>query len=815
MMRCDSFRTTVTLAAIAMICAVLLFSALRASGQPTQAQSDQSSRPVSDTTDASNKQSNSQEHTNRLINETSPYLLQHAHNPVDWYPWDEAAFKAARDQNKPIFLSVGYSTCYWCHVMERESFEDEEIASVLNEHFIPVKVDREERPDVDEIYMLAVRILSQGGSGWPMSVFLEPQALKPFYGATYIPRDRFEQLLQQISIQWNRDERRLEARADRVAATIENHMSQRTMPKRIDHSVVNRAINALLSAYDSKHGGFRREGPKFPQPVRLELLLGSAWDDSVARDAVLHTLDRMAMGGMYDQVGGGFHRYSTDREWLVPHFEKMLYDNGQLAALYAGAYERTRKVYYADVVRETLDYVLREMTGESGRFYSAQDAEVDGREGANYVWTAGQVRETLKDAGLEKDIALALEVYGLNRGANFQDPHHPDAGRKNVLFLIEPPSTLTRELGLMRDELEQRLDRINQALLEARNNRPQPGTDDKTITAWSGLMITGLARGGEALGEPRYVNAAKRAAEFVMNNMQTADGGLLRTYREGEARINAFLNDYAFVIQGLIALHKATGNTKYLDRARALTEETRTRFRDSEFGGYYDTLADQSDLFVRAKTIRDGAVPSGNSVMLHNLLDLYELTDEKRYLNDAADTIGFLSQTLTRSPMRAPLAVLALHRLVEKYPDALPGGGESTAQPENPVDISVNTNEIDLSETGKATFNITLEIEDGYHINAHEPGGQNLIGVSVRVVGPGLRATAEYPVGESYEGSLFDAPIRVHTGSVTVPVTVRKMGAVRGRPRFILTYQVCSDKVCYQPQRRLLPIEVKTNSKRR
>jgi len=760
----------------------------------------------------SHDQSGEHKYTNRLIDATSPYLLQHAHNPVDWYPWGEEAFEAAREQDKPIFLSVGYSTCYWCHVMERESFENEGTAAIMNNHVISVKLDREQRPDVDDIYMTATRILNRGRGGWPMSVFLEPNELKPFFAGTYFRRSQFEQIVNQIGTQWQRNRQPLLQRADQVSRAVQRNMSEQSLPKQIDASTVQRGIDQLLGAHDSQRGGFGG-APKFPQPARLELLLGAGFDDPAAREALLLTLDRMAMGGMYDQVGGGFHRYSTDASWLVPHFEKMLYDNGQLASLYARAHERTDDGYYADITRETLDYVLREMTGESGRFYSAQDAEVNHREGLNYIWTKEQFTRVLYEAGMEEEIDFALSVYGLDRGTNFQDPHHPEDGRKNVLFLPQRPDELAEHFGMSVQQFQNKVKRINETLLSARLKRPQPGTDDKTLTAWSGLMIAGFADGGRTLEESTYIEAARNAVEFILETMRTGDGGLLRSYREGTAEINGFLNDYAFFIHGLLALHEATGDENYVNVAEQLTTEARTRFWDVTAGGYYDTEPDQSDLFVRPKTTRDGAVPSGNSVMAHNLLDLYKLTGKQRYLEDAADTLAFLSSRLQSTPTVAPLATLSLHRMANNYRDYLPGGEQTDKKPVEPVSINLNKTDVNVAMGEADTFEITLNIEDGFHINANEPGHPDLVGVAVRAAGPGIEIDVDYPQGERYDSALFDETIRVHAGTVTIPVTVRQTAAVRGRPRFMVMYQVCTDELCYKPQREILPIRVNAASR--
>ena len=750
-------------------------------------------------------------HTNRLARETSPYLLQHAHNPVDWYAWGEEAFEAARRLDRPIFLSIGYSTCYWCHVMERESFEDEQTAALMNEHFVSIKMDREERPDADDIYMAAVVTLT-GRGGWPMSVFLEPQGLRPFAGGTYFPpqprygKPSFRQLLQQMADRWRDDRAGVLREADRVAASVRRRLTGLTQPQPLDASVLQRAAVGMVSGFDAEFGGFQRGRPKFPQPARLAMLMALAWEDPTARDAIVRTLEKMAMGGIYDQVGGGFHRYSTDRQWLVPHFEKMLYDNAQLASIYARAYELTRDRFYEKITRETLDYVLREMTGAHGAFFSAQDAEAGQREGKSYVWSPQEVRSALAAAGLDQLYDIAVTVYGLQR-PNFRDPHHPSEPARNVLHLTARPEALAGDVGVETDAFYVMLAQINQALLAVRDTREQPITDDKVLTAWNGLMIKAMVDGARALGERRYLEAAQRAARFILDTMQTSDGGLLRTYRDGRPRINAFSVDYALLVDGLLTLHRATGETAWLDAAERLTDTARERFRDSAGGAYFDTLAGQSDLFVRTMTRHDGVVPAANTVMLSNLLDLAELTGQTSYLDDAAGTLVAMSSQIARSPVSAALATVALQRFLQEYPDLVPGAGAAvTARP--PVEVSASASTVEVSGDSPARLELTLTIRDGYHLNAHEPGVEGALGVQVVLVGQGFALEPEYPDGEPYRIAQFGDPLLVHAGSVTIPVTIRRTGPGSGRARIMVTYQVCTDQYCLAPARALVPVVI-------
>ena len=751
-------------------------------------------------------------HTNRLIEETSPYLLQHANNPVNWYSWGPEAFEAARAQGKPIFLSIGYSTCYWCHVMERESFENEAIAAIMNEHFISIKVDREERPDVDDIYMAATQALNRGQGGWPMSVFLDPHTLKPFIAGTYFPpQDRqgmpgFPNVLTQVARLWADSNEDMVRQADQVAQLVERHLSLAAEPAPLGQEQIERAVAVLLDIYDERDGGFGAGGNKFPMPAYLDLLMGVAWDRPQVQKAVRHTLDRMAMGGMYDHIGGGFHRYSTDTKWLVPHFEKMLYDNGQLASTYAAAYERTGDPYYARIVRETLDYVLREMTDATGAFYSAQDAEVNTREGGNYVWVADEVTAALKEAGLSHEVELALDIYGFDRGTNFQDPHHPEDGRKNVVYLRERPQPLAESRELAVEELNGRLDRINAALLRVRDRRDQPRTDDKILVGWNGLMIAGMADGARVLEDPKYLEAARRAMDFLLTTLADPEGGLLRTYRAGQAKVSAVLEDYALLIRGLVALYRATSESRYLQEAVRLAEAAKERFWDAGSGAYYDTLPDQADLFMRTKSTYDGAVPCGNSVMLNNLLDLYEITSDEAYLADATSALQGLSSAVAQNPVSAALSTLALSRFVDDHSARLAWQPAKTKVPiaKDVVALETTADRVLVGPDAPATLELTLRIADTYHINAHEPGPSNLIGLNVQLVGvEGLVLYPEYPAGDLYRGE-----IRIHRGEVTLPLRIEQTGPAVGDPRLVVTYQVCTDRLCLAPTTLVLPVEI-------
>ncbi|MCP3905127.1 MAG: DUF255 domain-containing protein [Planctomycetes bacterium] len=754
---------------------------------------------------------------NRLGDETSPYLLQHRNNPVHWWPWGPEAFAAARAADKPIFLSVGYSTCYWCHVMERESFENEAIAALMNELFVCIKLDREERPDVDDLYMSAVQIFQRGSGGWPMSVFLEPEGLKPFYGGTYYPptdargRPGFPSVLRQLRQAWDQNRDALQQQANQVAEAVAQQLAQRSEARVVGAAEIEGGIAQLLAGYDGTHGGFGRQR-KFPMPANLDFLILAGWDRPPVRAAVIHTLDRMATGGLYDQVGGGFHRYTVDEKWLVPHFEKMLYDNGQLVQTYTEAYRRTADPFYARIIRETLDYVLREMTAPSGAFFSAQDAESNHREGESYIWTVDELTAALTAAGLGDDVAFALTAYGFDLGPNFQDPHHPEDGPKNVVFLVDRPDRQAKAMNMTVEAFEERLGRIDRALLAVRDRRDQPLTDDKILTAWNGLMIAGMADAGATLGEERYVEAARCAARYILTGMRPANApdGLLRTSRNGRAKIDAFLEDYANMIHGLLALNRATAEREWLDAAVDLAAAARARFWDESGGAYYDTLRNQADLFVRIKSTYDGAVPSGNGVMLENLVDLHEATGEEAYLDDAIATVAALSGPLAQHPTGSVKSLIAVKRLVDRYPDRLakPAGAPTPAPGmSGPVTVGVSEKRVTVADGATAELGVVLVIEPGFHVNAHVPGAEDLIALDIELVGAeNLTLSVTYPPGERFTGPV--GSMLVHHGTLTVPVGITRAGPVTPQARLLVTYQVCTDEVCLAPHTEVLAVDI-------
>ena len=754
---------------------------------------------------------------NRLQHETSPYLLQHANNPVDWFPWGPQAFAEARRREVPILLSVGYATCYWCHVMERESFENDALAAQLNASFVAIKVDREERPDIDEIYMAATQITT-GRGGWPMNCFLEPAHLRPFWCGTYFPitpkqgMPSFSQVLEGMTDAWTNNRPQVVDQAQRIAEAVRDQLAAMHAPVPVADAQVQQAIEQLMRSFDRTHGGFGG-APKFPQPAYMSFLLRARdhVEDDATRDAldlaIRHTLDRIAVGGMHDQVGGGFHRYSVDATWTIPHFEKMLYDNAQLALAYAQAARAYDDSYYKRVVRTTLDYVLREMTAAAGAegFYSAQDAEVDHREGLNYLWTPEQFAALLGD-----DADWVATVYGVSLGPNFQDPHHPDEPAQSVLRLTDRPDRLAEAEGVSTDSFLARLDRANAILLAARDTRKQPTTDDKVLAAWNGLMIEALVEGGSLLGEQKYLDAALAASRFIIASMHDDQGRLLRAFRVGKAHTPAFLEDYAAMIRALVALHRAGVESPGFDpaaAARTLAASAHKAFSDAA-GAYFDTRENQSDLFVRARASYDGAMPSGLSMMLHALIDLRELDPDAGSADRAGALLVALSADIARSPVATIHSTDALLRMLASPDDALHAqidraAAQAPPPPDarSPVQVFVDVEAVDVTPDEPGVVHVELRIADGYHIVAAEPGpgGADLIPLRAGLIsGRGVAVYADYPKGDPY-----GEDIRVHTGIVNLTIAIEHkpgVGPSPGEPSLGITYQACTETECLEPK---------------
>ena len=598
---------------------------------------------------------------NRLIHETSPYLLQHASNPVDWYPWGPEALQAAKTQNRPILLSIGYSACHWCHVMERESFENETIASIMNQHFVCIKVDREERPDLDEIYMQATVTLNHGQGGWPMTVFLTPDQ-EPFFAGTYFPPDDrwgrpgFPSLLKKIADAWETDSAGLTSQAHQLTERLKSELKA-VSPVSVSASVLDEAVVQFRENFDERHGGFG-SAPKFPPAAGLSLLLRCYRRTGASRtlQMVTRTLDAMAAGGIYDHIGGGFARYSTDERWLVPHFEKMLYDNALLARTYLEAYQVTKQASYRQVTIEVLDYILREMTDPAGGFYSATDADSEGVEGKFFVWTPAEVQAVMQNT---EDSRRFCACYDITDQGNWEHRSIPNR--------LRPIEAVLKELNLTIDELSETIQRVRPLLYRARQARVPPGLDDKIITAWNGMMISAMAEAGRVLGISRYIDGAMKAADFLLLVHRTAEGTLLRTSRQGRAHLDGVLEDYAYLAEGLIDLYEACGQERYLTTALQLGERMVDSFRDEDQGGFYTTAKTHETLIIRAREGADGATPSGNAVAVSALARLSFHYDRQDLREAAIGGIRVYGRQMARYP-RAFAKSLAVVDLLAEGP---------------------------------------------------------------------------------------------------------------------------------------------------
>jgi uncharacterized protein len=571
---------------------------------------------------------NSTNSYNHLKDEKSPYLIQHAQNPVDWYPWGREAFEKAKDENKPIFLSIGYSTCHWCHVMARESFQDEEIAQLINQVFVAIKVDREEHPDVDSTYMMACQIMT-GRGGWPLTVFLTPD-LKPFFAGTYFPKDTSElsiglrQLILNIKDLWTQQDSEILKSAEDIATSL-NQLSRTKSGDLLSKSILKKAYDILRDNFHDGHGGFG-SSQKFPSPNILLFML-HYWERTGQKEAlqmVEKTLEAMKMGGIWDHLGFGFHRYTVDPEWLIPHFEKMLYDQALLILVYLEAYQATGNQEYQYIAEQSIEYVLRDMTSEEGGFYSAEDAESEGSEGKFYLWTKKEIEAVLGP----DDSKIFCQIYNIQEKGNYLDMAVGSYTGSNIIHLKKPVKIIAQDMGLTERELQIKLETMQRKLFQIREKRIHPGKDDKILTDWNGLMIAALARAGRTLNKKQYTNAAIKAAEFVKNKLHH-QGKLMHRYREGEVKVEGYLEDYAFLIWGLLELYEATLDSSWLKWGSNLNEVLIDEFHDPENGGFYLTSRDREKLLMRKKEVGDGSLPSGNGVVLQNLIRLSTLMEDQ------------------------------------------------------------------------------------------------------------------------------------------------------------------------------------------
>jgi uncharacterized protein YyaL (SSP411 family) len=774
---------------------------------------------------------------NRLARETSPYLLLHAHNPVDWYPWGPEAFARAKAEKKPIFLSIGYSSCYWCHVMERESFEDAEIARFLNAHFVCIKVDREERPDVDQIYMAALQALGPGG--WPMSMFLATDG-RPFFGGTYFPpRDRegsagFLTLVRAVAEAWRDQRAEIEKSADALTDAARKQLRAAGGPgqRPLSRAWAAQGQAEFARQFDPEYGGFgfnprNPRRPKFPEPVNLVFLL----DRQIRRNApkgsaaqpdrpepdplamVRLTLDRMARGGIRDHLGGGYHRYSTERSWTVPHFEKMLYDNAQLASAHLLAFTVTNDPRWRAEAEATFTYVERNMTSPEGGFYSALDAETNHEEGAYYVWTRDEVKAVL---GEGPDAVAFSQVYGLTGEPNFE-------GGRHVLFEPRTRVEQAEALKITPQELEARLAPLRARLLAAREKRPAPMRDDKVLTGWNGLMIAAYADGYRVLRVEKYRQAAERAAEFLLSKLRSPDGRLLRTYRVGKAKLPAYLEDYAFLAHGLLQLHAATGDARWLREARTLADRMVSDFEDRELGGFFFTADGHESLLARPKDPFDNALPSGNSMAILDLLAIHSATGESSYRDHAAKALGAFSTPMSQRAFAMPMMLVALERYLDQGPDANGPGGQVAAAPDpdpakpHVVTASASVRPIGpIAAGGELDAVVSVTIQDGWHIYANPTGIPELKPTTLRLDPASDRSATlinlTFPAGEAKVlGSIGTGKVPLYEGKVQIIARLRlaadtKPGSVQLKLQ--LSYQACNDRLCLAPASLEIPVDI-------
>ncbi len=732
---------------------------------------------------------------NHLIDETSPYLLLHAYNPVEWYPWGEAALSRARTENKPIFLSVGYSTCYWCHVMERLVFSDPEIAELMNRWFVNIKVDREERPDLDKIYMLATQLVS-GSGGWPNSVFLTPE-LKPFFAGTYFPpedahgRPSFPRVLESIHSAWETRRKEVLAASEQLTGAIrELESGTREPPRKPDTKLVRQARMGIEARYDARFGGFGG-APKFPSTMSLDFLLTS-WKetgDKTTWQVVEHSLEAMSHGGIYDHVGGGFHRYATDAQWRVPHFEKMLYNQAGLGRLYLRAFELSGRSSWSEVAIDILNFVKRELTSPEGPFYSALDAETEAVEGKYYLWTAEEVRTVLAD---DEDLFNRL----------FELAPVPETGASAVV----KKQTAFPDIGLSPDELR-RLKEMRRRLLEVRSRRVYPLRDDKIITSWNGLMIETYAYAYRVLKDQAYLRTAEAAAEFVLEHMRRPDGGFYRVYRNGIAKYPAYLEDYAFLSRGFLGLHRAGKEERWLSASKAVADQMLRRFWDADGGGFYYTEGG-ADLLVRIKDGQDSALPSANAVAVDVLLDLAELTGDEGYRERAARCLKSFGGMMQAQPQGFIRMIAAAERYLETQPQIPPAAFSDLSPPPVPeqvVQAHLRT-ETATPIPGQAfAMTVDLSIRPGWHLNAYDPSARTLLPTSMTLNSdlPLTVLDITYPAGQPFYYEALEETLNVYHGEVSLEARLQLQSnataGAAGAIRVLIQYQACDDTRCLPP----------------
>ncbi len=785
--------------------------------------------------------------TNRLAKESSPYLLLHAHNPVDWYPWGPEALERAKAEKKPIFLSIGYTSCYWCHVMERQVFENEAIAAYMNEHFINIKVDREERPDIDELYMLCLQVYlqlagSNQGGGWPLSIFLTPEG-KPIAGGTYFPpadmpgRPGFMTILKNVEVAWSDRQADVTATSELIAKEVKRLSTPQLVlePIPLNAELVAKSVDAVSAAFDPEYGGFdfsadSPDSPKFPIPSRLELLQTIGPFAETAPDLMRKldlTLTHMEQGGIRDHLGGGFHRYSTDRMWLVPHFEKMLYDNAQLASVYTRAYARTSLKSYRQVAEGTLDFLLREMHGEEGGFHSALDAETNGVEGQYYVWAAQEVTALLTP----QELPIAEAVYGLNEKSPFE------VG--SVLHLPKSIPDAAEALQLPVGDLETKLAEIHAKLLAARQRRPALLKDDKTLVGWNGMAIQAFAEAGQTFQRREYTDAAERAATYLLQKAHSEDGLLLHVMRGGVAKVPAYLEDYAGLVAGLLALHQTTEDERWLTEARRLTDEMMEQCSDPR-GGFFLTSNRHEELLARPKNAYDSVVPSGNSQAVRNLVRLAKLTGNNRYRDAARKTLDTFASQINNSPAGHAYLAIGLAEYLTAFgegagsapvaaqpkpetPEPAPSANETEAKKfivfARPSAEEVQKHPLLQAEAAIAEGSflpgarcpvvVTLRVKDGWHINANPARPKFLKATELKAAFTGGSAIGDvtYPPGADLVSDGVDEPLSVYEGTIELRTTIDVPESFSGDAESVtltVRYQACNEKECQAPAKLVL-----------
>lgn len=708
---------------------------------------------------------------NRLILEDSPYLLQHAHNPVNWYPWGEEAFALAKKLDKPIFLSIGYATCHWCHVMERESFENLSIAAQLNESFIPVKVDREQRPDVDASYMAAVTIMN-GSGGWPMSSWLNVET-QPFYAGTYFPPNVFADLLDQVNRVWHQGRESLETQAAELSQAVAQNTQLAGQAIDIGRTEIDRAVEDIISSFDDLQGGFGA-APKFPQESKLFLLLDHArrHNDAKALEAAHFSLQSMAAGGIHDQVAGGFHRYSVDNEWLVPHFEKMLYNQALLSRNFLAAYAMNGDDEHRRTLERLLDYVLREMTSPEGGFYSATDADSAGAEGTFFVWTPDELTEVLgKD-----DAALAIEIWNASDTGNFE--------HSNILHLNAPLVELAKEQSMSVAAFVEKLDAMSDALLEARQSREKPLRDEKIITAWNGMMITSFAEAGDLLNKPNYIKAAEDAANFIWQNNRKENGHLLRAYYAGSASVNSSQEDYAYLAESYLMLYDLTGKQGWLTRAEALANTMQDKFWDTTEGGYF--IGTEVVGAVRPKDLFDSSIPTGNAVALKVLTRLWQRTGRDVFKQRADALLVAFSGYLNTYPSAFSYMLTSASELI------MGSAGHRHYVARGNVKIQAWREDNQL--------HVELDMAPGWHVNANKPNQDYLIATTLLDSSGSEVAQTQYPAvvsktlgfNDSGELALYENKV-----VITAPLSSSVDDALAS---YMLQLQACDETICLAPE---------------